>query len=159
MEPKDCIYAAGIIVTFVLGIWNFIQNYQSSRKASFINTVTSQRVLWLEQIRQDVAKFVGLTHHWTRCELEDIDAENEILREIDQLRYVIRLRLNPEDEPDQKIADLVKQIPDLTSDHKREELFQALDDLTSATQEMLKAEWEKVKRESKDGDVGAKTTV
>lgn len=153
MSEKDYIYAAGILVTLVLGIWNFVQNHRASRKTSFINTVTAQRVKWLEQIRQDVARFVGLTHHWRLSETEGSETEKELLQEIDQLRYVIRLRLNPHDTPDRKIADLVKKIPDLTHESKHDELFQALEDLTAATQDMLKDEWEKVKAESKDGDL------
>lgn len=65
------------------------------------------------------------------------------------MRYVIRLSLIPDDEPDQRVTGLVKKIPDLTSDHKREELFQGLNDLASATQEMLKAEWERLRVNSK----------
>ena len=80
-------------------------------------------------------------------------SEKDILREIDQLRYVIRLRLNPDDAPDKKIAELVKLIPDLTDESNRNKPFQVLDELTKATQEMLKAEWEKVKTEAKDGDI------
>jgi len=154
LDSKELIYVIGILVTLGLGVWNLVQNHKSSRKVSFINTVTSQRVQWLEQIRQDVAKFVGLTHHWTRIESTDSTEADQVLREIDQLRYVIRLRLNPDDTADRKIAKLVKRIPELTSRSSRGELFDALDELTVATQEMLKAEWEKVKQESKDGDVG-----
>lgn len=146
-------------MTLVLGIWNFVQNYRASRKTSFINTVTAQRVQWLEQIRQDVAKFVGLTHHWTRSELKGTPSEQDILREIDQLRYVIRLRLNPDDPPDKKLAELVKRIPDLTDESERGQLFEALDELTTATQEMLKVEWEKVKAEAKVGDIKDKSAA
>lgn len=159
MDTKDALYAFGIIVTFVLGAWNFIQVHRATRKANFINTVTAQRVKWLEQIRQDVAEFVGLTHHWTRSNDESRDAEKELLREIDRLRYVIRLRLNPSDPTDIRIAELVKRIPDLTHETQSEALFDALEELTTATQQMLKAEWEKVKSESKDGDIGTHSTV
>ncbi len=153
MEAKDIIYLVATVGALLLGIWNFVQNYRLTRKTSFINTVTAQRVQWLEQIRQDVAKFIGLTHHWARSDLKGSDIENDILREIDQLRYVIRLRLNLNDAPDRKIAGLVERIPDLTHETKRDELFKAIDNLTTATQEILKAEWEKVKKEAKDGDI------
>ena len=56
-----------------------------------------------------------------------------------------------------KIAELVKRIPELTHSTKHEELFEALDYLTIATQEMLKAESEKVKGEAKDGDLKEKS--
>ena len=153
MEPKDYIYAFGILVTLGLGIWNFVQGYYATRKASFINTVTAQRVLWIEQMRQDVSTFVGLTHTWAMSSLEGTPPEPEMLKEIDRLRHVIRLRLNPDDTPDRDIAKLVKRIPVLTHESQREELLESLEALTIATQEMLKVEWEKIKAESKDGDL------
>jgi len=76
-----------------------------------------------------------------------------LLKEIDTLRYVIRLRLNPDDTPDRRIADLIRKIPDLTDSSKRAQLEAAIDDLVSESQKMIKAEWEKVKGEAKDGDL------
>ncbi len=156
MEFKDIIYAIGIFVTLGLGVWNLIQGHKATRRASFINTVTSQRILWLEQLRQDVSKFVGLTHSWTRISNKDEARKVEFLKEIDQLRYLIRMRLNPSDQLDIDISTLVQAIPDLTCDSDRVELFKALDNLTIKTQTMLKAEWDKVKTESKDGDLHEK---
>ena len=153
MEPKDYIYAVGILATAGLGIWNFFQSHRATRRASFINTVTSQRIKWLEQLRQDVSTFVGLTHSWSRIPDEDEPEKADFLKEIDKLRYLIRLRLNPDDEPDKKISQLVKKIPDLTHESKRDQLYDALEQLTAATQEMLKAEWEKVKSESENGNI------
>lgn len=153
---RDYIYAAGILVTLGLGIWNFVQGYKATRKASFINTVTSQRVLWIEQMRQDVSTFVGLTHTWAQSNVAGTDSEPEILKEIDRLRYVIRLRLNPDDTSDRKIAALIKKIPNLTHETQRGELLSCLEQLTKETQDMLKVEWEKVKSESKDGDLREK---
>ena len=152
MTPKDYIYALAILVTFSLGVWNLIQTYRATRKASYINTVTSQRVLWIEQMRQDVSKFVGLTHTWAMSELEGSESGADLLKEIDRLRYVIRLRLNPDDTPDLAIAALIEQIPKLTHESKRDELLTVLEKLTTETQNMLKKEREKVKEESKDGD-------
>ena len=153
MEPTDYIYGIGILITLGLGVWNLIQSHRTRRKTSFINTVTSQRVLWLEQLRQDVSTFVGLTHTWAMSDLEVETPDLNILKEVDRLRYVIRLRLNPDDAPDRRISTLVKKIPELTHFSKQDELLSALEELTVATQEMLKAEWEKIKAESKDGDL------
>lgn len=153
MEAKDWAYAAGILVTFVLGAWNFVHLRRAARKAGFVKTVTNQRVIWIEQLRQDMSRFIGLTHTWAMSEIEGTDGALEVLKEIDRLRYVIRLRLNPNDAPDRRIADLIKHVPDLTDASKHDELLQTLEVLTVATQEMLKVEWEKVKSESKDGDL------
>lgn len=156
IEPKDIIYGIGILLTFIIGIWNLASNYRASRRTSFINTVTSQRVKWIEQLRQDIAAFCGLTYTWCFSDIEGKPEEYEILREIDKLRHVIRLRLNPTGEYDQRIEALIVSIPDLTHISQREKLKQALNDLTSVTQCLLKEEWEKVKSESKRGDLQRK---
>lgn len=153
MDAKDYIYAIGILVTLVLGIWNLIQVYRATRKASFINTVTNQRVKWIEQLRQDISTFSGLTHTWCSSELEGRPEELEVLKEIDKLRHVIRLRLNPDGTLDKKIESLVQRIPEVTHISMRKELLSTLEELTATTQKLLKEEWEKVKAESKDGDL------
>ena len=153
MDAKDLIYATSIAVTLGLGIWNFVQGRRAARRASFINTVTSQRVLWIERFRQDVSRFVGLTHHWTRSHGENNDRTLEILKEIDTLRYVIRLRLNPDAAVDNRIAELIREIPDLTDVSRRDQLEVAINELVNQSQQLLKAEWEKVKAEAKDGDL------
>jgi len=81
------------------------------------------------------------------------DAAVVVLKEIDRLRHVIRLRLNPAGEHDKKIERLIDEIPTLTDIRKRQELETALNDLTSTTQLLIKEEWEKVKEESKRGDI------
>jgi len=123
---KDTIYGISILLTFIIGSWNFVQNWRAAKKTSFINTVTAQRVKWLEQMRQDVASFVGLTHNWAMCSEEEQENKAEYLKEIDRLRYVIRLRLNPDDTPDRKIAALIKEIPELTHESQRDKLKQKL---------------------------------
>ncbi|MDP3089042.1 MAG: hypothetical protein Q8N04_00035 [Nitrospira sp.] len=153
MEAKDYVLAVGVAVTLLLGIWNLLQAYRTTRKTSFINTVTGQRIKWIEQLRQDVASFCGLTHTWCMSELEGKPEEAEVLKELDRLRHVIRLRLNPDDTYDRKIAAFLKTIPDLTHSSKRRELLAALEELTSTTQLLIKEEWEKVKAEAKDGDL------
>ncbi len=153
MDTKDVVYALGLVVTLVLGIWNFIHLRKAARRASFINTVTSQRVLWIERLRQDVARFVGLTHSWTRTDGDDSQLRSDLLKEIDTLRYVIPLRLNPDDTNDSCVAALVKRIPDLTDQSMRAELDRSIAELVELSQKILKAEWEKVKAEAKDGDL------
>lgn len=156
METKDYWYAAGIVLTFLIGVWNLRQSWLGTRKASFINTVTSQRVKWIEQLRQDISTFSGLTHTWCFSALEGKPGEDEVLNELDRLRHVIQLRLNPDGTYDRKITALIKQIPDLTHESQREELKAKLAELTEVTQALLKEEWEKVKCEAKYGDLNEK---
>ncbi len=159
LEPKDYILGTGLVVTLALGIWNAIANYRSSRRTTFINTVTSQRIKWIEQLRQDVSAFSGLTHTWCFSALEDKPQEYRGLKEIDRLRHVIRLRLSPARVHDQKIDKLIEEIPNLTHESQREKLVNALSELTRTTQLLLKEEWEKVKAESKRGDINGRTGI
>ncbi len=150
MNGSEIFYGLGIIGTFALGVWNLIANYKATRRTGFINTVTNQRVQWIEQLRQDISTFSGLTHTWCGAFAQN---KREILKEIDRLRYVIPLRLNPEGEHDKKITELILKIPDLTDISRREDLKCALKDLIIHTQFLLKEEWEKVKSEAKNGDL------
>lgn len=156
MEDKEIVYGLGILLTFGLGVWNLVTNYRATRRTSFINTVTNQRVKWIEQLRQDISSFSGLTHTWCYSDLEGKSEETEVLKEIDRLRHVIRLRLNPDGTHDRKIAQLIRRIPELTHISKREELTEALEELITTTQLLLKEEWEKVKAEAKEGDLQEK---
>jgi hypothetical protein len=153
METKDWIYALGIGLTFVLGIWNLRANYLNSSKTRFINTVTSERVKWLEKLRQDISSFCGLTYTWCASQMEGKPQEHEIIREIDRLRHLIRLRLNPRGTHDSKIEVLMNKIIESTDPSQKANLKVLLDKLTSETQEMLKEEWEKVKKEALIGDL------
>lgn len=69
------------------------------------------------------------------------------MKEIDRLRHVIRLRLNPAGVHDKVIERLVAEIPHYTDPSRQKDLVR----LTIATQALLKEEWEKVKQESRDG--------
>ncbi len=153
MLDKDTIYAVGIGVTLILGLWNLWNNQKSIRKTNFINTVTNQRIKWIEQLRQDIASFLGLTHTWCESEVEGKPEETEILKELDRLRHLIQLRLNADATLDRKIASLIRKIPDLTHLSQKEERLKAMNELSTLSQQLIKEEWEKVKKESKNGDL------
>lgn len=156
MSDKDTIYAVGIGVTLILGLWNLWNNQKTIRKTNFINTVTNQRIKWIEQLRQDIASFLGLTHTWCESEIEGKPEETGILKELDRLRHLIQLRLNADATLDRKIASLIRKIPDLTHLSQKEERLQAMNELSTLSQQLIKEEWEKVKKESKNGDLNEK---
>jgi len=155
LEPKDYILGAGVLVTLILGVWNAINNARLSKRTSFINTVTSERVKWIDKLRQNISAYCGLTHMWCYSRLEGKPEEGEILKEIDKLRYLIRLQLNPNDPLGKEIENLIAKMPDLTHETQRDELKKAFNELVEKTQQLLKAEWEKVKAEAEHGNLKA----
>jgi hypothetical protein len=151
MDAKDVVLAAGVVVTFVLGLWNLWANHRTNKRTTFINTVTSQRIKWIEQLRQDIGAFCGLTYHWSHTDIEGKPSEGELLKELDRLRHVIRLRLNPKGEHDRAIEALIEEIPRYTDPSRQKELTAALERMIRVSQALLKEEWDKVKRESEQG--------
>ena len=86
-------------------------------------------------------------------DIPDKEEKNKIIKEIDRLRYLIKLQLNNSADIDKEIISLVDKIVDLTDPKKSDELTQTLNTLVLKTQTLLKFEWERVKEESIKGDL------
>lgn len=154
--------AFGIIATAALGVGNLLYNVLLSRRTSFINTVTSERVKWIGKLRENLSTFVGLTHYWFVSKRDgDPDKLEAVLRELRILRYHITLQLNPKPEAtvDQDIKRLIDAIPDIASKPDPTALMNALTEVTAKGQELLKAEWDKVKREAQRGALADSPTL
>jgi hypothetical protein len=153
VEAKDITYTLGILLTFAVSVWGLVVGLRNTRKTNFINTVTSQRVKWIEQLRQDIGSLCGLTHTWFYSSLEGTQKEHDVLKEIDRLRHVIPLRLNQNAPLDRNIQKLITDLPKLTHETKQQQLDAALSELIGLSQKLLKEEWEKVKLEAVKGDL------
>ncbi|KHF37977.1 hypothetical protein [Halalkalibacter okhensis] len=93
-----------------------------------------------------------MTNYWVK-NIRTIDNEDskEVLKEIDILRVMVKLRLNPEGKHDKIIMDLLDNILQLTNQTDLLELNEKLEQLTIYSQKLLKEEWERVKKESRKG--------
>ncbi len=151
MEWKDLIYAIGIFGAFVLGFANLVYNYRINRRTTFINSVTSERVKWIGKLRENISSFAGLMHYWVASSLAGTKESNEVAKEIDKLRMLIKLQLNPEGEYDKKIIQSIDEIPNLASLPDKQKILDAEIRLISDTQVLLKQEWEKIKEEAQKG--------
>jgi hypothetical protein len=160
METKDYIYTIGILLTFLVSICNLIHTWRISKKTLFINCVTAERVNWIKNVRVNIATFCGLTHHFHWSQIDNRQKEN-ILKQIDRLRMLIRLQLNPYKEHHKKIIDLVtNKIPDLAGKtggtvpiDEKAPIDKALDELVSASQLVVEEEWDRIKKEVRKGDI------
>ncbi len=149
MTTAEIVTLVGIGLTFFVGVFNLVITFRNVRKTAFINSVTAARIKYIQELRESISEFCGLAHSYAnriyKLEYKEVW---ELHKKADNLRYLIRLYLNPEDEYwDTKIIALIDQIL-LKSDKDPTE---PINELITITQYLLKLEWEGAKRESEIG--------
>jgi hypothetical protein len=150
-DAKDLLLQVGVPVTFLLGIVNLYFNLRAGKRTAFINTVTAERVKWIAKVRDNVATLCALCDQWMLHRTQE--SMPELQRRIEQVKNEIRLQLNPNDPEDQDIERLLARFPTWKLSMSHEDYASLQRTLVSATQAMLKREWDKVKEESIHGDL------
>ena len=159
MEAKDWVALGGIFITLIVGVFNLIYSIINSRKTTYINTVTTSRMKWIDSLRDKVAAFIAVTIRILNPEAaaREPNTVGEYVRQWDTLAHQIVLHLNPDDREDKEIVKFVKQVQTLTLRGVYTEQLQSLvDQLRDATGVYIKKEWEKVKTEAKSGETATK---
>ena len=154
MDTKDIVTLIGIIFTFIVGATGLAISIRNSRRTIFINSITSSRIKYIQDIRNGISEYCGLFYRYKILVDDNPNLSNEkleILRLIDKLKYQLMLYLNPED----KIWDItiIRLIEDLRS-RINENPEGQIKELIRITQYLLKLEWEGAKLESRKGLVG-----
>lgn len=150
MELKDIIQIISITISFIVGLSGLVIGIINSRKTIYINSVTTLRTKWLNEMKDYISEFCGLTYNYGISNLPR-NSHSELVEKIDKLRYLIKLNLNPKDEFDKLIIEKIDLIPTLTNRKNFGELTKELDELTFLSQKMVKLEWEGIKAEAKSG--------
>jgi hypothetical protein len=149
MTTTELVTLIGLGLTFTIGIANLIITIRNAKKTTFINSITTSRIKYIQELRNTIAELCSLvTSYKLRISKLDYADHFELLKQTNKLKYLIRLYLNPADEYwDNQMLALTQQIvikDDLDPQNKIEELI-------VITQFLLKLEWEGVKRESEKG--------
>lgn len=154
MKTAEVITLIGIAATLVIGIINLIIGIRNAKRTAFTSSVTASRIKYIQDIRQCISKFCGLAHFYQTKKGSLSNAElGEIHKEVDSLRYLIRLFLNPEDKYwDTKIMALCDDVIENT-DTDSASLHAAIESLITITQYLLKLEWQGIKEEAKEGAI------
>jgi len=154
MEAKDSIAIVGIGATFLVSATTLVYTLRSARRASFVNTVTTSRLRWIDSLRDKVSEFMAVTSRLADRRPPPGDKQaGELLLQRDTLLHQIVLHLNPNDPKDQRIKALADHVRDLTDQAVvSKELSNGLLELRDATAEYLKKEWNRVKTESTKGN-------
>lgn len=149
MTTTEIVTLIGIGLTFFVGIFNLVVTFRNVRKTTFINSVTSSRIKYIQELRESISRFCALTNSYSnRISKLTYEQYWELHKESDTLKFLIRLYLNPEDDYwDSRILALIDEIMLKTDKDPTE----TINELITITQYLLKLEWEGAKRESEIG--------
>jgi hypothetical protein len=144
MEAKDAIAIAGISGTLLVSIATLVYSIWSNKRSSFLNTVTSSRLKWIDSLRDKVAEFIAVTARVVKN--GEGDEASALAMQRDTLLHQIVLHLNPYDPEDQQIRTFAERAKDLTDARKHpNDVANVLLELRNATGDYLKKEWNRVK--------------
>jgi hypothetical protein len=129
----NTLYLIGILLSFAVGFAGLWISIRNSRRTGYINSITSARIKYIQDIRNAVSEFCGLVYNYRFLAGEvkvynypsDIKESrerelSEIRKRIGYLKYLIQLYLNVEDKYfDPKIILLLDEI-NLLSDKNAE---------------------------------------
>lgn len=153
MDVKDIATFLSILLTFLVGSAGLIISIRNSRKTIFINSITSSRIKYIQDIRNGIAEYCGLFYRYNILVEHDPKLSNEkleILKLIDKLKYQLMLYLNPEDKYwDNTIIKLIEDIRSRINENPEDQIKE----LITITQYLLKLEWEGAKLESRTGRI------
>ncbi len=155
IDAKDLLLQAGVVVTLVLGLINLYFHLRAAKRTAFVNAVTSERVKWIAKVRDNMATLCSLCDQWMLHRTQENTAD--LQRQIERIKNEVRLQLNPNDPEDREIERLLARLPNWTQSLSIEDYATLQTALITATQAMLKREWDKVKDEAILGDLRSKS--
>lgn len=106
-----------------------------SNKKNKLKYITNERQKWRKDIRQLSARIFKLLN-------ENKSLTNEQQNKLDNLKFKLRLRLNPTDDYDEKIVNIIEKLKSDFSDEQ-------MDDFKEMVSRLLKHDWERSKLETK----------
>jgi hypothetical protein len=126
--------------------------FVASRKTLYLNAVTSERSKWIDNLRKNIASYSGEVRTLNMMATNQYFLSNghkQSVEKINALTTLIKLQLNPFNEIDQNLIILLDIIPSLAEQQSSVKLIRNDNLLVMHSQYLLKAEWEKVKFESR----------
>ena len=152
-ETTHLVTIIGFFFSFIVGAAGLWIGIRNSRKTTFINSVTSSRIEYIQRIRNSVSQFCGLVYAYHGNALKTGTPEAfKIQKQYDNLKYLIELHFNIEDKYfDKEILSMIKEIRDIKDGTQIGEVEKKIEPLILIMQYLLKLEWEGVKLESQKG--------
>jgi len=154
LEATEIITLFGILATLFTAIWNLI----ISKKNRFISNINSERVKWVSKVRDIFSEINKSTY--IQCQLRkkyghSIPDDENLSNELIYLINHIELYLNPNESVVKRLIDLQEHVVinliNFNGDFLTESYEQSSLRLHYLQQVILKAEWKRIKSETKMG--------
>ncbi|MDM1508306.1 hypothetical protein HX082_02715 [Myroides odoratimimus] len=150
MKTAEIVTLVGITLTFIIGVSNLLIVLFNARKTTFINSVTTSRLKYIEELRDAISELCSVIINLESEEEINTEERTKLLKQINKLKCKIKLYLNPLYEYwDGKIIKLINELE--PGNYKRPELQEKIDELITMAQFLFNLEWEGVTRESERG--------
>ncbi|KAB7635270.1 hypothetical protein [Bacillus sp. B3-WWTP-C-10-D-3] len=168
MDFKFLFYVVTAIATIVAAVLNVRinrKNIEIAKEERFIDTITAERVKWLNTLRDTCSEYLKLAiiqmndfQKWKAEGIENIN-EDELRERSFEMRYIssrIYLSLNQTEPINEKLIDLQSEITNILgtnniSEFESKKIIQSIEDLQYLQQVVLKSEWRRIKEENKLG--------
>lgn len=142
------------LIAFIASMISLYVGIIQNRKTRFINTITSERIKWMEKLRSQISSYCSLCWHYSvSYHRSGKETSIKIQAEIDKTGTLIRLLLNPSEPAAVVIIDRIKQMRRLIFKTDIGELLHEIEDLTVDSQNLLKQTWDENKEEARTGNL------
>ncbi|MBL4978722.1 hypothetical protein [Bacillus halotolerans] len=136
-------------------------SWKATNRKTLIDTISAQRIEWVNQLRDKFVQFNKLVkdQSYTMLKLrnETPMVESELIEKVHNLNAAINhieLLLNPNEFYAKKLTDRLKDAVHIIFDDEEfivEDFRDCVDDIGLIQQVILKAEWKRIKEETKRG--------
>ncbi|MED4135735.1 hypothetical protein P4668_25420 [Priestia megaterium] len=110
MFSREMIMLYGVILTFLIGLLNFLVSIKSNKRTVFVNAITSERVKWMGELKELLAEYLSLTSFYEKKPFLSDDSLSEYFERLIFLQNRIKLHLNYIDHKDEEINTLIEKI-------------------------------------------------
>ncbi|MCY7691125.1 hypothetical protein MH111_11780 [Bacillus altitudinis] len=142
-------------VTITTAILTAVITYKNVSRNAVVNTLTKERIEWLNKLRKAFSDFNELVYTIGRC--QDTDERKILITRLMTKENYIRLLLNPSEKTGeilfQRLDDIKKMLASYTLRIK------SFEDIEFLQQVILKAEWKRISIEAKKGKVKYRSEV
>ncbi|MBD8007450.1 hypothetical protein [Bacillus norwichensis] len=107
---QEILTLIGFTVTIILGIMNIVISNRNNKKARFVNAVTTERIKWIDQLKELLSEFISLTKYYDRKAMLKNEDLQKYFEKLHYLQSKIKFHLNYLDERDEKINNLIDEI-------------------------------------------------